>query len=171
MLRYRALSLAVSHTLIFNFHFNGWSLLKLWFIFLLVGHWSHSYIYQILLYLSFYSRVIRYFYIYLSIRWSSDTFIFIFLFSGRQILLYLSVFAGHQILLYLSVYSLVVRYFYIYLLIQLVFLRWISLAFGTGPTSTHSVPTIPGKPGILSFSFPGLENAWNLLKSAKNLEF
>ncbi len=23
------------------------------------------------------------------------------------------------------------------------------------------VPTLPGKPGILSFTFPGLENAWN----------
>ncbi len=35
------------------------------------------------------------------------------------------------------------------------------------------VPTLPGKPwkpGILSFTFPGLENAWNLLKSGKNLE-
>ncbi len=28
----------------------------------------------------------------------------------------------------------------------------------------HRVPTLPGKPGILSFSFPGLENAWNLPK-------
>ncbi len=26
------------------------------------------------------------------------------------------------------------------------------------------VPTCPGKPGILSFSFLGLENAWNLIK-------
>ncbi len=43
----------------------------------------------------------------------------------------------------------------------------------------YRVPTLPGKPwkpGILSFSFPGLENAWNLLKknnikkSGKNLE-
>ncbi len=24
--------------------------------------------------------------------------------------------------------------------------------------------SLPGKPGILSFTFPGLENAWNLLK-------
>ncbi len=28
----------------------------------------------------------------------------------------------------------------------------------------HRVPTLPGKPGILSFTFPGLENVWNLLK-------
>ncbi len=30
--------------------------------------------------------------------------------------------------------------------------------------SLYRVPTLPRKPGILSFSFPGLENAWNLLK-------
>ncbi len=30
--------------------------------------------------------------------------------------------------------------------------------------SVIRVPTVPGKPGILSFSFPCLENAWNLLK-------
>ncbi len=28
----------------------------------------------------------------------------------------------------------------------------------------YRVPTLPGKPGILSFTFPDLENAWNLLK-------
>ncbi len=27
------------------------------------------------------------------------------------------------------------------------------------------LPGKPGKPGILSFTFPGLENAWNLLKN------
>ncbi len=35
------------------------------------------------------------------------------------------------------------------------------------------VPTLPGKPGkpgILSFTFPGLENAWNLLKKWENPE-
>ncbi len=37
----------------------------------------------------------------------------------------------------------------------------------------YRVPTLPGKPGILLFSFQGLENAWNLLKSGiltQNLE-
>ncbi len=29
------------------------------------------------------------------------------------------------------------------------------------------VPTLPGKPGILSFILPGLENAWNLLKNCE----
>ncbi len=33
------------------------------------------------------------------------------------------------------------------------------------------VPTLPGKPGFFSFSFQGLENVWNFLKSGKNLEF
>ncbi len=28
----------------------------------------------------------------------------------------------------------------------------------------NRVPTLPGKPGILSFTFPGLENTWNMLK-------
>ncbi len=28
----------------------------------------------------------------------------------------------------------------------------------------YRVPTLPGKPGIQLFSFPGLEKAWNLLK-------
>ncbi len=28
----------------------------------------------------------------------------------------------------------------------------------------YRFPSLPGKPGILSFSFPGMENALNLLK-------
>ncbi len=31
--------------------------------------------------------------------------------------------------------------------------------------SYFRVPKLPGKPGILSFTFPGLENVWNLLKN------
>ncbi len=34
--------------------------------------------------------------------------------------------------------------------------------------SEYRVPTLPGKPGILSFTFPCLENAWNLLKKCEN---
>ncbi len=33
------------------------------------------------------------------------------------------------------------------------------------------VPKLPGKPGILSFTFPGLENAWNLLENWKTWNF
>ncbi len=33
------------------------------------------------------------------------------------------------------------------------------------------VPKLPGKPGILSFTFPGLENAWHLLKNWKTWNF
>ncbi len=29
----------------------------------------------------------------------------------------------------------------------------------------------PGKPGILSLTFLGMENAWNLLKTGEKLEF
>ncbi len=41
-------------------------------------------------------------------------------------------------------------------------------------TLIYRVPTLPGKPWkpwILSFTFPGLENAWNLLKNCENVEF
>ncbi len=33
----------------------------------------------------------------------------------------------------------------------------------------YRVPTLPGKLGILSFTFPGLENAWNLFKKFEKL--
>ncbi len=33
----------------------------------------------------------------------------------------------------------------------------------------NRLPTLPGKPGILSFTFPGLENALNLLKKHEKL--
>ncbi len=36
----------------------------------------------------------------------------------------------------------------------------------------YKVPTLPGKSGIVSFTFPGRENAWNLLKKVgEKLEF
>ncbi len=35
-------------------------------------------------------------------------------------------------------------------------------------TTVSTLPGKNGKPGILSFTFPGLENAWNLLKRTWN---
>ncbi len=45
-------------------------------------------------------------------------------------------------------------------------LRHDAATYFTPQTETlFRVPMLPGKPGILSFTFPGLENAWNLLKN------
>ncbi len=50
------------------------------------------------------------------------------------------------------------------------FLSWASLIIKITLVSLR-VPKLPWKPGILLFTFPSLENAWNLLKNCENLKF